>query len=87
MSEEEKPDGFQIAKEKARRARKEPPAARSGICKVCQGSLTETFFREFDATTGALIIGPGAGFQFHWKSHGLHCSSCGLKYQFPPTQP
>lgn len=62
------------------------PNARTGKCMVCPGDLTEKFHRQFDATSGAMIIGPGSAYQFYWASSGLYCMECGLKYQHAPKQ-
>lgn len=61
------------------------PEPRTGTCAVCGGELTEKFHRQFDATSGPMIIGPGSAYQFFWASSGLYCQGCGLKYQHAPN--
>ena len=53
-------------------------------CLVCGGKLVKKTEREFDPTSGPIIIGPGSRHQYHEVSHGYHCTNCGLKYEFPP---
>lgn len=62
------------------------PEPRTGKCVVCDGELTETFHKQFDASHGPLIIGPGSAYQFYWASSGLYCTDCGLKYQNVPKK-
>jgi len=58
----------------------------NGKCVVCGGVIVELIEREFDATTGPMIFGPGSKGQFREVSKGFYCSheSCGIKYQFIP---
>lgn len=61
------------------------PEPRVGTCRVCNGVVTETYNRQYDASTGPMIIGPGSAHQFRWVSSGLGCVDCGIAYQkIPP---
>ena len=51
-------------------------------CRYCGGMIVEKIVKKFDSTTGPMIIGPGSKNQFRKVSKGLHCQSCGLKYEF-----
>jgi predicted RNA-binding Zn-ribbon protein involved in translation (DUF1610 family) len=53
-------------------------------CIVCGGDIVEEIVSKFNPIHGPMIIGPGSRQQFHDVSEGYHCSSCGLKYEFPP---
>jgi len=55
-----------------------------GKCVVCGGEIVERRTREFDPMSGPLIFGPGSRRQFKVVNKGLHCSKCGLKYEFLP---
>ena len=57
-----------------------------GICVVCNGDIVERYGQVFDPKTGPIIIGPASRQQFKTTSLGLHCSSCGLKYENLPDE-
>lgn len=65
----------------------EPTSATTDQCKVCGGSLAPDVTKEFDATLGPAIIGPGSRSQYRNVTHGYYCTVCGLKYKFPPGKP
>ena len=74
-------------KETSRFGRSDEPTPREGVCYVCKGKVTETFSKQFDPSTGPMIIGPGSYSQFRWVSSGLHCLNCGIKYaKLPPIK-
>jgi len=75
---------LKIKENEDRRKGRIAPNARTGKCVVCPGELTEKFHKQFDATSGPMIIGPGSAYQFYWASSGLYCMECGLKYQHAP---
>lgn len=55
------------------------PKARTGKCVVCPGEVTEVFSKQSNRPE---MIGGNHG--FHYKSSGLYCTTCGLKYQHLP---
>lgn len=55
-----------------------PPEGQTGWCVVCGGNIVEEFYKDYDAAT--VIYGIPRGFT--WKSKGINCSKCGLKYAF-----
>jgi hypothetical protein len=65
---------------------KYPPKPRVGECVYCGGTVTESFYRKFKASSGPLIIGPGSRDQHYWASDGLGCIKCGLAYKTLPKK-
>ncbi|KKT41378.1 hypothetical protein A2W54_02165 [Candidatus Giovannonibacteria bacterium RIFCSPHIGHO2_02_43_13] len=57
-----------------------------GNCMVCGGEIVQKTVERFDARHGPMIIGPGGRKQMVKASAGLHCDTCGLKYEFLPKK-
>jgi hypothetical protein len=57
-----------------------------GVCVFCK-TLTVQVKITRELIPGATpIIGPGSAHQYHTVTHGYHCITCGLRYEFP-TKP
>lgn len=54
-------------------------------CVACGKKIVEISEKQFDATTGSMIIGPGGKDQWHTTT-AYHCSFCGLVYRFLPKK-
>ncbi len=64
----------------------ERPKPTRSKCVVCGGKVVEKIERRYDPSTGPIRIGifGRRNTQFREFHEGFHCSSCGLKYEFPP---
>jgi hypothetical protein len=51
------------------------PKCRLGTCPVCGGVVTEKWSKEPNQP-----IKYGAQNNWHWKSSGLHCQTCGIAF-------
>ncbi len=63
---------------------KNEPVPREGTCFVCQGTVTEVFNLVPTCDPMHIPIGPGSTAYYRNASDGLHCTKCGIKYQFLP---
>jgi|WetSurMetagenome_2_1015567.scaffolds.fasta_scaffold480500_2 hypothetical protein len=59
---------------------------RTGTCRVCSGKVVARVTRGYHGDPRHMIFGPGSRNQMTTKHHGFHCTTCGLKYEFPSPQ-
>lgn len=56
-----------------------------GVCSACKGRVVAVTHKEYDASSGPQIIGPGGASQYYdVTTH--HCADCGIAYAFVPPK-
>lgn len=77
-------DNEKAVAERKKKQNEPPKDDRHGECVVCSGKVIARITHEYLGDPMHMIIGPGSRNQMTTIHHGFHCTTCGIKYEFPP---